>query len=149
MPKVYSCIFHCLFVQTGKYPQIFRETRPPILNISILRMWIVFYLISFEIRHLRSIYFMGVWCECKTYRLIYETNKARYKSLSVKLKLFFKGGWVDSSSLFSLLTQRVHLEDMPQLICLCFLLALWLCRYEFLGNETTHITRKRHAWKFK
>ena len=144
MPKVYSCIFHCLFVQIWHC-----RTRPPILNISILRMWIVFYLISFEIRHLRSIYFMGVWCECKTYRLIYETNKARYKSLSVKLKLFFKGGWVDSSSLFSLLTQRVHLEDMPQLICLCFLLALWLCRYEFLGNETTHITRKRHAWKFK
>lgn len=148
MPKVYSSI--PLYNPSSSFAFfIFRRTRPPILNISILRMWIVFYLISFEIRHLRSIYFMGVWCECKTYRLIYETNTARYKSLSVKLKLFFKGGWVDSSSLFSLLTQRVHLEDMPQLICLCFLLALWLCRYEFLGNETTHITRKRHAWKFK
>ena len=147
MPKVYSCIFHCLFVQI--WHCIFRKTRPPILNISILRMWIVFYLISFEIRHLRSIYFMGVWCECKTYRLIYETNKARYTSLYQLNLNFFQRGWVDSSSLFSLLTQRVHLEDMPQLICLCFLLALWLCRYEFLGNETTHITRKRHAWKFK
>ena len=148
MTKVYSSI--SLYNTSSSFAFfIFRETRPPILNISILRMLIVFYLISFEIRHLRSIYFMGVWRECKTYRLIYETNKARYKSLSVKLKLFFKGGWVDSSSLFSSLTQRVHLEDMPQLICLCFLLALWLCRYEFLGNETTHITRKRHAWKFK